>query len=57
MPATPIGYVAAMRAFFGMRPGTTLAEFAKELRDAKEDRAYFIAGLEQNGYLIKDKEA
>lgn len=48
----PMGYIAAMRQFFGLN-GKTLPEFAAELRATKDDRDFFIAGLEQNGYVIK----
>ena len=49
----PKNFVAAMKDFFGNRPGSNLMDFAKELKDlSKEDRAYFKAGLEQVGYTI-----
>ena len=49
----PMNFVAAMKDFFGNRPGLGLMDFAKELKDLTEaDRAYFKAGLEQVGYTI-----
>ena len=44
----------AMMQYFGRLPGQTLGDFMAELRalDAS-DRAYFTAGLIQNGYNVQ----
>lgn len=47
-------FTKAMMQFFGKLPGQTLGQFADELKAlSAEDRAYFKAGLEQNGYIIE----
>ena len=49
----PMSFPAAMKHFFGLKPGQVLKEFMVELRTLDDaDRAYFKAGLEQNGYEI-----
>lgn len=46
-----MGFVAAMRDFFGNRPGNTIGDFAAELKALSvEDRAFFAEGLRANGY-------
>jgi hypothetical protein len=46
-------FVAAMMDFFGRKPGQTMGDFSAELRAlTPQDREYFTAGLEQNGYKI-----
>lgn len=48
-------FTKAMMQFFGKLPGQTLAGFKQELDSlTAEDRAYFKAGLEQNGYIIEE---
>lgn len=48
-----LSFVSAMKDFFGFLPGQTLTQFAAELKALSPgDRAYFKAGLEQNGYKI-----
>lgn len=48
-----LSFPAAMKDFFGAQPGQTLTGFMAELKALDEkDRAYFRAGLEQNGYAI-----
>ena len=55
---TPMNFVAAMKDFFGNRPGKGLMDFAAELKElTSEDRAYFKAGLEQVGYTITQAKA
>jgi len=54
MPDEPKSLVVAMRDFFGFLPNQTLQEFMTEMRAlSDEDRAFFKAGLEANGYKIK----
>lgn len=49
----PVTFTKAMMQYFGKLPGQTLGQFAEELKALNEsDRAYFKAGLEQNGYTI-----
>jgi len=46
-------FLAAMKDFFGYRPGNTAADFMKEIRALDDkSRAFFKSGLEQNGYKI-----
>lgn len=46
-------FTVAMKEFFGFLPGQTLQEFGAEIKKlTQEDRDYFKAGLEQNGYQI-----
>ena len=48
-------YPMAMKDFFGLLPGTTLKDFLAEMKTLDEkDKAFFKAGLEQNGYTIKE---
>jgi len=50
-----LAFMAAMKDFFGFNNGQTLSQFAAECKAlSEEDKAYFKAGLEQNGYIIKD---
>lgn len=47
-----MGFVAAMRDFFGNRPGNTIGDFAAELKALSvEDRALFAERLRANGYV------
>lgn len=47
-------FAAAMKDFFGFKPEQTLQQFMAEIKElTAEDKTYFIAGLEQNGYKIK----
>ena len=46
-------FAAAMKEFFGLKPGQSLQGFAAELKAlSDEEKAFFRAGLEQNGYQI-----
>ena len=46
-------FVAAMRDFFGMKPGETLQEFMQEMKAlTQEDREDFRIMLGQVGYTI-----
>lgn len=49
-----VSFTKAMMQYFGKLPGQTLVEFKAELDklDAN-DRAYFTAGLIQNGYNVQ----
>lgn len=43
-------FVAAIRSFFGQKPGQTMPEFAQELKAlTPEDRVYFINELRTAG--------
>jgi hypothetical protein len=53
---TPVSFVMACRDFFGLKPEQKLTEFAAEVKVISSDpalRAYFVKGLEQNGYTIQ----
>lgn len=53
-----MSFMGAMRHFFGMLPDQKLTEFAAEIKAlSPEDRAYFQAGLEANGYVITNSPA
>lgn len=46
-------FVVAMKDFFGLKEGQNAAGFMAEIKALDQnDRAYFKAGLEQNGYEI-----
>lgn len=50
-----VTFTKAMMQFFGKLPGQTLGQFAEELKAlTAEDRAYFKAGLEQNGFAVAE---
>lgn len=48
-----MSFAVAMKDFFGLKEGQNSSGFMQEIKalDAA-DRAYFKAGLEQNGYEI-----
>lgn len=53
MSTKPMGLSAAMRDFFGMKPGQTLKEFMEELKSLTDaDKAEFRTALEARGYVI-----
>lgn len=54
----PNTFMAAMKDFFGLRPGQTLMEFRDEIKElSADDRAYFATGLRANGYPIPTETA
>ena len=49
----PMSFAMAMKDFFGYREGSTMKDFMAELKALDDaDRAYFKAGLIQNGYNV-----
>ena len=49
----PMSFPVAMRDFFGYRAGDTLKDFQAELKAlSSDDKSFFRAGLEQNGYTL-----
>ena len=49
-----LSFPIAMKEFFGYRPGTGLKEFQEEIKAlSPNDKAFFRAGLLQNGFLLK----
>jgi uncharacterized protein YaiI (UPF0178 family) len=51
-----IGYMTAMRDFFGQHPGQSLAQFTAEVREAG-DREFFSKELERVGYELTNPTA
>lgn len=50
-----MSYPQAMKDFFGLHPGQTLALFVGELKAlTPADKAEMVAGLKANGYTLKD---
>lgn len=48
-----MAFAAAMKHFFGLLPNQGLMDFAAELKAlSPEDKAFFKAGLQMNGYNI-----
>ena len=52
MATKSMNYPAAMLDFFGKKSGQSTQDFMGELKAVADDRTYFIAGLEANGYKI-----
>lgn len=53
IPAHPVGLLAALRHFFGLKTGQSLQDFAGEVKALDDsDRAYFKRHLEAAGYSI-----
>lgn len=51
----PMSLTKALKDFFGFKPDQNLSGFVAEVKAlTAEDRAYFKAGLEQNGYTITE---
>ena len=51
----PMAFVAACKDFFGLKPDQNLRGFMDECKELTDkDRADIRAGLESNGYAIKD---
>lgn len=49
----PIAFLAAMKEFFGYKPGQTLSGFKAELEALTDaDREYFYAGLTADGFYL-----
>lgn len=45
---------AALKAFFGTKPGQSLTDFMAEVKElTPEDRAYFTTHLAAAGYVIE----
>jgi len=54
MEKKEMGFMAAMKDFFGYRPGTGMKDFMDEIKAlTPADRVEFRGGLEKNGYIIK----
>jgi len=49
-----MSFIPACKDFFGMKHGQSLGDFMKECKELTDaDRAEITAGLEANGYKIK----
>lgn len=53
-----MSFVAAMKDYFGVRPGSTSVEFMKEIRALQgPEREFFKTNLPKVGYEIVDAQA
>ncbi len=54
MEKKAMSFAAAVKDYFGFRPGENLSDFMKELKELNEkDREDLKSGLESVGYEIK----